>query len=203
MAPIRPAAESSSRSVLVLVAVWAMVGACQRSPLRFQAGDGSSDGTLHPSDSDHDTSTSADWADRNAGDAPVGAPTAPNGADGRLQVDAGGAQDARPAMDHWVAPKSDCTVDDDCLPGRRCSPSQVNVLCFCPVAALCDDSAQCWIGSTPVPCVCGDACGHGYFCHTARDTCNDDSDCTEGTCNYDWVDESWSCSDCWPHTTVI
>jgi hypothetical protein len=96
---------------------------------------------------------------------------------------------------------SNCQVDSDCGPGGYCSPSQVGVLCFCPSPALCGDAGGCsefvdggWV---QVPCSCGDACGHGYFCHTCNDTCVDDSDCGgHGTCNYDTPNQRWSCSTC-------
>jgi len=128
--------------------------------------------------------------------------TGADSSDAGLDGGVASARDAAPVIDGGVARLSNCTVDSDCGPGRRCSPSQLNSICFCPISALCDDSTECRIGSTPVPCVCGDACGHGYFCHTERDTCNDDSDCTQSTCNYNWVDESWGCSDCWPSSII-
>ena len=54
-------------------------------------------------------------------------------------------------------------------------------------------------GNEEIPCVCGDGCGHGYFCHTAGDTCVDDSDCETGkSCNYASATGTWSCSECWP-----
>jgi hypothetical protein len=93
-----------------------------------------------------------------------------------------------------------CRVDDDCGAGGYCSPSQVNNFCFCPSTALCQDgSGSCSAGNQPVPCACGDACGHAYFCHTKRDSCVDDSDCTGGqTCNFDTVNGVWDCATCWP-----
>ena len=93
-----------------------------------------------------------------------------------------------------------CRVDGDCGPGGYCSPSQLEAFCFCPSAALCaDGSSSCYADNVQVPCVCGDSCGHGYFCHTANDTCLDDADCGgDGTCNYDTVDRRWSCAVCWP-----
>jgi hypothetical protein len=99
---------------------------------------------------------------------------------------------------------SNCRVDSDCGPCGYCSPSQVGARCFCPSTALCPDGGgACYVGTASgwqeVPCECGDACGHGYFCHTPRDTCIDDSDCVgDGTCNYDTVNKMWSCSLCWP-----
>jgi hypothetical protein len=95
--------------------------------------------------------------------------------------------------------ESNCRVDSDCGPRGYCSPSQVEAFCMCPSAALCGDSgASCSANGKPVPCECGDACGHGYFCHTRDDTCVDDSDCPDGTCNYDTVVKRWTCAWCMP-----
>jgi hypothetical protein len=96
-----------------------------------------------------------------------------------------------------------CRVDSDCGPCGYCSPSQVDQFCFCPSSALCPDGGGgCYVATSSgwqeVPCACGDACGHGHFCHTPRDTCTDDSDCNGGTCNYDRLNKVWSCSICWP-----
>jgi hypothetical protein len=76
-------------------------------------------------------------------------------------------------------------------------------------AALCiDGGAPCYEGSnvsgpppgngwTEISCLCGDNCGHGYFCHTACDACIDDGDCgDQETCNYDVVKHIWACSEC-------
>ena len=67
-------------------------------------------------------------------------------------------------------------------------------------SALCDhDSGYCCIGSdcSPDYCVCGDSCGHGYFCHTDEDECVDDSDCPSGDeCSYDTVKKHWACDYC-------
>jgi hypothetical protein len=93
---------------------------------------------------------------------------------------------------------SNCRVDADCGPGGYCSPSVI-AYCFCPRTELCDSTSMCTANGNPVPCVCGDACGHGYFCHTGCDACTDDSDCAAGqTCNYDTLSHRWECSRCWP-----
>ncbi len=105
---------------------------------------------------------------------------------------------ASSANNHCVT-GSNCRVDSDCGPGGYCSPSILDNLCQCAGSpALCGDSgAECFVNSTPVPCSCGDSCGHGYFCHTRCDTCIDDSDCGgRGTCNYDVVNHLWDCSEC-------
>jgi hypothetical protein len=95
-------------------------------------------------------------------------------------------------------PRSNCRVDADCGPGGYCSPSHVGSLCSCPSESLCGDAGgSCFAGSTPVPCKCGNSCGHGYFCHTASDTCVDDSDCgTYGSCSYDTLARRWQCATC-------
>jgi len=94
-----------------------------------------------------------------------------------------------------------CTVDSDCGAGGYCSPSVLEIFCFCFTEELCPDGgSECWETTPsgeriPVPCVCGDKCGHGYFCHTDTDTCIDDSDCDGAdTCNYDVLSHRWECS---------
>jgi hypothetical protein len=97
------------------------------------------------------------------------------------------------------ASASNCRIDSDCGPGGFCSPSVVDNFCDCPSTALCGPDVHCWAGNTPVPCSCGDGCGHGYYCHTPNDTCLDDSDCVgQGTCNYDRLNNLWFCAICWP-----
>jgi hypothetical protein len=94
-----------------------------------------------------------------------------------------------------------CRVDSDCGAGSYCSPSQLAGGCFCPSPALCspDSGGACYAGNQQVSCACGDACGHSYYCHTKKDTCLDDSDCTSGgTCNYDTVNGIWDCATCFP-----
>jgi hypothetical protein len=95
--------------------------------------------------------------------------------------------------------ESNCRVDADCGPGGFCSPSVVAGLCDCPSTDLCDATTMCTADGMKVPCACGDACGHGYFCHTPHDTCLDDADCADqGTCNYDRLKNNWACAICWP-----
>jgi hypothetical protein len=65
---------------------------------------------------------------------------------------------------------SDCRVDSDCGPGNFCSPSQY-----------------------------GQWCGFTYHCHTASDTCVDDSDCVGAGCNFNKQTGRWACGgDCGP-----
>jgi hypothetical protein len=63
---------------------------------------------------------------------------------------------------------SECRVDADCGSGGYCSPSMGP-----------------YSGS----------CGIAYFCHTAVDTCLDDSDCDGGLCRYDTTAGHWACAD--------
>jgi hypothetical protein len=70
-----------------------------------------------------------------------------------------------------------CRVDADCGEGGYCSPSLLNQFCICPSPTLC---------------------GQGYFCHSPKDTCLDDSDCADGSCNYDSVEKRWACARCTP-----
>lgn len=85
-----------------------------------------------------------------------------------------------------------CRVDADCGEGGYCSPSLLNQFCICPSPALCGTDTSC----SPGPCQCGDSCGHGYFCHSPNDTCLDDSDCANGSCNYDSIEKRWACAQC-------
>lgn len=89
---------------------------------------------------------------------------------------------------------AECHIDADCGLGGFCSPSLVGNPCMCLSAAACKpNEGSC----SPGPCVCGDSCGHGYFCHTPQDTCLDDGDCEAGagaTCNYDALEHRWNCA---------
>jgi hypothetical protein len=95
---------------------------------------------------------------------------------------------------------STCRTDADCGEGGYCSPSLHQVSCSCVSAAFCKpDSGKCFEGTTEVPCKCGESCGHGYYCHTPKDTCLDDSDCPAGKpCGYDLPSQSWICVECLP-----
>jgi hypothetical protein len=61
---------------------------------------------------------------------------------------------------------SGCRVDADCGPGGYCSPSA-------------------GYGSFQ--------CGVAYFCHTANDTCVNDTDCDAAKCQYDSAAGHWRC----------
>lgn len=108
-------------------------------------------------------------------------------------------KDASSFVANTCVTNSNCAVDADCGLEGFCSPSLIGILCVCPSTDLCPDSAACYAGGTQVPCSCGDACGHGYFCHTPSDTCMEDSDCDSGdSCSYDRLAGRWRCTYCWP-----
>jgi hypothetical protein len=97
---------------------------------------------------------------------------------------------------------SNCRVDADCGPGGFCSPSLVGSPCGCNSEIFCraDSGSSCSEtgpdGVTKsVPCSsCDGNCGHGYFCHTAKDSCLDDNDCASGACNFDLTSQAWMCT---------
>ena len=64
-----------------------------------------------------------------------------------------------------------CRVDSDCGPANFCSPSVVK--------SICGHDAST---------------GFGYFCHTSRDSCVDDSDCGAfEICAYNLPGRRWTC----------
>jgi hypothetical protein len=89
------------------------------------------------------------------------------------------------------ATASNCRVDADCGPGGFCSPSLVNKICQCSDPKFCTpaDLAGCSGGG----CSCSGNCGSGYFCHTPKDSCLDDSDCGSGLCTFDLTGQTWLC----------
>lgn len=102
------------------------------------------------------------------------------------------------------ATASNCRVDTDCGLGGFCSPSLVATSCECIGESFCQPGDDAFCAETgpngvtiQVACLCGGNCGHGYFCHTRKDSCINDSDCPDGkTCNYDLTGQSWVCSGC-------
>jgi hypothetical protein len=72
---------------------------------------------------------------------------------------------------------SNCRIDADCGPGGYCSRGTLGDRC------------------NGHPFICQLNCGRGYFCHNSKDTCVDDTDCTNsGLCVYDLDSQSWTCS---------
>jgi len=101
------------------------------------------------------------------------------------------------------ATASNCRVDTDCGPDGFCSPSLVGSTCACLSETFCKPGeASCSVTgpngvTVQVPCMCSGNCGKGYFCHSAKDSCINDSDCPDGrTCNFDLTSQSWVCTAC-------
>ncbi|MBN2525037.1 MAG: hypothetical protein JXR76_01500 [Deltaproteobacteria bacterium] len=96
-------------------------------------------------------------------------------------------------------------VYDTCYLDAECEQEGMN-LCFCSAR----EEAHCFqYGNCQVDADCGDGgycspsssdhCGYyryidGFYCHTPRDTCMDDKDCTEDEfCNFDVYRNLWNC----------
>jgi hypothetical protein len=88
------------------------------------------------------------------------------------------SSDSDPAR-NFCATQSNCRIDADCGPDGYCSPSILSLVQNAGYST-CYDVAT------------------GYFCHTPNDRCTDDSDCSQGTCNYNMTSQSWSCGFCPP-----
>jgi len=100
-----------------------------------------------------------------------------------------------------------CMRDTDCPSGQTCACRGCPYIQYegntC-VSGNCRVDADCGAGGycSPSP-VSGGWCGNdllaGYYCHTARDLCIDDSDCTTKTvpglpvCAYSTTDTRWEC----------
>ncbi len=102
-----------------------------------------------------------------------------------------------------------CTVDTDCPGGETCachdSPyvygeGNACVLGGCRVDADCGKGGYC-SPSQLTPCMDGGKYCLGYYCHTAKDKCTNDSDCTGtagNTCAFSPNDGYWKCQTYFP-----
>lgn len=84
---------------------------------------------------------------------------------------------AGPRTDANACRPGNCQVDADCGPGGYCSPTRSGTTVFQRANII--DAA-------------------GYYCHTAMDTCVDDSDCVQmatwgSHCAYDLGKAAWTC----------
>jgi hypothetical protein len=91
-----------------------------------------------------------------------------------------------------------CAVDTDCPGGSVCICGQGG-----PVANECSPVGNCRVDADCPSGYCSpsvDGCGgfNGYFCHTAKDECNDDSDCVNSglfaKCVVDPSSAAWKCA---------
>lgn len=76
---------------------------------------------------------------------------------------------------------ANCRTDADCGEGGFCSPSRGEITGY-------------WNASSPDSFT-------GYYCHTAADTCVNDTDCTVGPygahCAFDHSKQAWACFSYW------
>lgn len=117
-----------------------------------------------------------------------------SGTNGRCNMNIGGAAFCRCTYDT-------CVHDTDCATGETCA---------CHGATYHADGNECIAGNCRTDADCGangfcsptiGGCGSlaGYYCHTASDTCVDDTDCTSGgglqACEYVSASARWECVD--------
>ena len=123
------------------------------------------------------------------------------GVNGRCLNPGGG-----PAADCYCS-YQECMHDTDCPAGKTCACLDAPYAggSFTCVPGNCRVDADCGAGGYCSPSsttgICGDSLA-GYYCHTARDLCVDDSDCpaTPGSpdvpgCVYSAMDSRWECDE--------
>jgi hypothetical protein len=106
-----------------------------------------------------------------------------------------------------VCTSDTCSVDTDCPNGQTCAchgapyadgHSNTCVTGNCRVDADCGAGGYC--SPSSLTAICGDSLA-GYYCHTARDLCVDDNDCTAMPgpgipgCVYSTTDSRWECDE--------
>jgi hypothetical protein len=77
-------------------------------------------------------------------------------------------------------------------PGRQSCQCFNETFCT-PGGSDCPETGPDGI-TKQVPGSCGGNCGHGYFCHTTKDSCLDDGDCAGGFCTFDPGGQAWLCA---------
>lgn len=117
------------------------------------------------------------------------------GTDGRCLMTSIGAAMATCSYDE-CASDSDCpaNVPCDCRPSVASSAAN-----SCVTGSDCRVDSDCGPGGFCSPSLHGQWCGSTYHCHTASDTCVNDSDCTGAGCNFNQQLGHWACGgDCAP-----
>jgi hypothetical protein len=89
----------------------------------------------------------------------------------------------------------DCFVDSDCPPRVPCVCRDVTIY---GDPNVCSTQSQCAVDSQcGPPGFCSPQAGspfYGYFCHTLRDLCIDNTDCPSGdSCEFDTMTNRWFC----------
>jgi hypothetical protein len=92
---------------------------------------------------------------------------------------------------------SECSTDADCKEGQLCNCEATGNQC---VSANCRTDAEC--GGRGCSPSYGHSCNGerslgGFYCHTAKDSCTDDGDCSGSTshCVYQPEVARWTCVD--------
>jgi hypothetical protein len=118
------------------------------------------------------------------------------GTNGRCIMTTGGAVTCRCTYDT-------CTHDTDCPTGQTCAchgTAYTNGDGNTCTMGNCRVDSDCGVGGYCSPSHAQLGCGGiaGYYCHTAGDTCIDDSDCLSGTgiqvCAYSTTLLHWACT---------
>jgi hypothetical protein len=94
--------------------------------------------------------------------------------------------------------------DTDCPTGETCAchgSPDVGQLGNSCVPGNCRIDSDCGAGGYCSPSVASDSCGRigGYYCHTPKDTCVNDTDCPVANdgpqiCTYSTTDKHWACT---------
>lgn len=118
------------------------------------------------------------------------------GVDGRCVTNNGGALFCYCTYDT-------CMHDTDCAQGQTCAchgAADTGGAGNTCIASGCRVDADCGPGGYCSPSVSSMGCGGlgGYYCHTAKDQCIDDSDCQDGgfgmACEYSSANGRWQCA---------
>jgi hypothetical protein len=91
-----------------------------------------------------------------------------------------------------------CLTDNDCSAGKVCyCTASTSARCFS--VGNCRTDADCGPNNYCSPSMSWDCGGYrpidGFHCHTPKDTCIDDADCTGKTyCNFNAYKNLWECT---------
>jgi hypothetical protein len=104
----------------------------------------------------------------------------------------------------FICSYDECASDKDCPSGSRCEcrPTAGSAMPnICTPLSNCSSDSECGTAGYCSPSQYMQWCGGFHACHTADDTCIDDTDCAsssqeglEETCNFDQNEQHWTCS---------
>jgi hypothetical protein len=106
--------------------------------------------------------------------------------------------DLTPAVCVTACSYDECFTDSDCPSGQPCdcrASAAVSTANVCVMGSQCRVDADCGPGGycSPSAGYGSFGCGTAYFCHTAGDTCDNDTDCDGSKCQYDSMTSHWRC----------